>query len=91
MHKEMHRDAACKGQLEVPDVLNKNWEDYVKRIKPILKQLQEDFKKDIKEGVLLEGLRDLNNSNTETMNTNMTAIVNKIGDSFKKETVSSTP
>ena len=57
----------------------------MKRIKPILKQLQEDFKKDINGGVLSEGLRDLINSNTETMNTNMTAIVNK------KETVFSTP
>ena len=62
MHKEMHRDAACKGQPEVPDVLNKNWEEYTKRIKPVLKQLQEDFKKDIQEGVLLEGLRYLMNS-----------------------------
>ena len=42
---------------------------------------------DIQEGVLLEGLRDLINSNTETM----TTIINKIGDSFKKDTVSSTP
>ena len=56
-----------------------------------MKQLQEDFKKDIKEGVLLEGLRDLINPNTVTMNTNMTVIVNKRGDSFKKETVFSIP
>ena len=76
---------------EVPNVLNNNWEEYTKRIKPILKQLKEDFKKDIQEGDLLEGLRDLINSNTETMNPNMTVLMIKIGDSFKKETVASTP
>ena len=63
----------------------------MKRIKPIFKLLQEDFKKDIKEGILLEGLRDLINSNTQTINTNMTVIVDKIGDSFTKKTVSFTP
>ena len=64
MHNEMHRDAKCQGQPEAPNVLDKNWEEYVKRVKPILKVLQEDFKRDIKEGILLEGLRDLINSNT---------------------------
>ena len=49
---------------EVPNVLNNNWEEYTKRIKPILKQLKADYKKDIQEGVLL-GLRDLINSNTD--------------------------
>ena len=47
IHKELHRDATCTRDQEVPNVLNKNWEEYTRRIKPILKALKEDFKKDI--------------------------------------------
>ena len=60
-------------------------------MKPILKVLKEEFKKDLEQGVLLEGLTKLINSNTENMNKqteNMTALVTKINDSFKKETMS---
>ena len=67
MHKEMHRDGACKGQPEVPDVLNKNWKEYTKRIKPILMNLKEDFKKEIWEGIPLDGLTKLLESNTENI------------------------
>ena len=36
-------------------------------MKPILKIMKEDFKKDVEQGVLLQGLTDLFNSNTENM------------------------
>ena len=58
--------------------------------------LKEEFKKDIKEIILLEGLTQLINSNTENMtkqmnsNTeNITSLVTSLKDSFKKETVPS--
>ena len=59
LQKELHREAACTREQEVPNVLNKNWEEYTRRIKPILKVLKEDFKKDFQEGILLEGLTKL--------------------------------
>ena len=57
-----------------------------------MKILKEEFKKDLEQGVLSEGLTKLINSNTENMNKqteNMTSLVTSIKDSFKKETVSS--
>ena len=75
----------------MPNILKENWKEYRKRIKPILKILKEDFKKDIQEGVLLEGLRDLIKSNTETMISNMTTMMTTLGNFLKKETVSSSP
>ena len=50
----MHKDATCRGDREKQDVLNKNWEEYTKRIKPNLKVIKEDFKKEIQEGILLK-------------------------------------
>ena len=67
LHKELHREAMCTREQEVPNVQNKNWEEYTRRIKPILKGLKEDFKKDIQEGILLDGLTKLLNSNTENI------------------------
>ena len=67
LYKELHRETACTREQEVPNVLNKNWEEYTRRIKPILKALKEDFKKDIQEGILLDGLTKLLNSNTENV------------------------
>ena len=56
LHKELHREAACTREQEVPNVLNKNWEEYTRRIKPISKVPKDDFKKDIQQGILLDGL-----------------------------------
>ena len=81
LHKELHREAACTKYAELPNILKKNWEEYRKRVKPILKILKEEFKKEIAQGVLLEGLTKLINSNTE----NMTSLVTSFKDSFKKE------
>ena len=83
----MHRDATSTGEKEKQDVLNKNWEGYTKRIRPILKVIKEDYKKEIQEGILLKGLKDLIESNTKTMTslntTNMTTFMNE----FKKKMV----
>ena len=92
LHKELHREAACTQEQEVPNVLKKNWEEFKKRVKPILKILKEEFKKDLEQGVFLDGMTKLINLNTENMNKqteNMTSLVTSIKDSFKKETVSS--
>jgi len=47
IHKNLNRDATCIREAKAPDVLNKHWEEYMKRIKPILKALKEEFKKGI--------------------------------------------
>ena len=52
--------------------MKKNWEEFKKRVKPILKILKEEFKKDIEQAFLLDGLTKLINSNTE----NMTKLIN---------------
>ena len=59
IHKKMHRDAACTGEKEKQDVLCKNLEEYTKRIRPLLKVIKEDYKKEIQEGLLLKGLKFL--------------------------------
>ena len=43
INKNLHRDATCTKDEEVSDVLNKNWEEHNKRIKPILKALKEEY------------------------------------------------
>ena len=40
LHKELHRTAACTQKQEVPNILSKNWTEYRKRVKPILKELK---------------------------------------------------
>ena len=72
LHKELHREAACTKEQELPNILRENWKEYHKRVKPILKILKEEFKKDLEQGILLQGLTDLINSNTE----NMTKLIN---------------
>ena len=61
LHKELHREAACTKEHELPNILKENWKEYRKRIKPILKILKEEFKKDLEQGVLLYGLTKLIN------------------------------
>ena len=72
LHKELHHDAACTKEMELPNILRENWKEFNKRVKPILKILKEEFKKDLEQGILLQGLTDLINSNTE----NMTKLIN---------------
>ena len=69
LHKDhvLHCDAACTREMEVPNILRENWKEFHKRMKPILKSLKEEMKKDMEQGVLLQGLRELIDSNTESM------------------------
>ena len=69
LHKDyvLHCDAACTQEKEVPNILRENWKEYNTRMKPILKIMKEDFKKDVEQGILLQGLMDLINSNMENM------------------------
>ena len=85
VHKKMHRDATCTRKKEKQDVLCKNWEEYTKRIRPLMKVIKEDYEKEIQEGILLKGLKDLIELNTKVMNSNMTTLMTTL----KKETVSS--
>ena len=42
LHKNLHRNATCTEKQESLEVLNKNLEEYAKRIKLDLKALKED-------------------------------------------------
>ena len=53
--------------MEVPNILRENWKEFNKRVKPILKLMKEEMKKDMEQGVLLQGLKELINSNTESI------------------------
>ena len=57
----------CAQEREFPNILRENWREYNTRMKPILKTMKEDFKKEVEQGVLLQGLTDLINSNTESI------------------------
>ena len=70
----------------MPNILRENWKEYRKRVKPILQKLKEEFRKEVEQGILLDGLTKLINSNTE----NMTTLVTLFKDSFKKDGASST-
>ena len=72
LYKELHQEAACTKEQELPNILKENWKEYRKRVKPILKILKEEFKKDIEQGILLDGLTKLINSNID----NMTKLIN---------------
>ena len=85
LHRELHREAACTQKQELPNILKENLKEYRKRIKPILRILKDEYKKDIEQGVLLDGLTKLINSNTQ----NMTSLVYSMKDSFKKDPVTS--
>ena len=85
LHKELHREAACTKEQELPNILMENWKVYRKRIKLIFKILKDEFRKDLEHGVLLDGLTKLINSNME----NMTSLLMSLKESFKKETVTS--
>ena len=77
----------CTKEQELPNILRENWKEYRKRVKPILQKLKEEFRKEVEQGILLDGLTKLINSNTE----NMTSLVTSFKDSFKKSEASSTP
>ena len=86
MHKELHRASACTQEQEVPNILIKNWAEYRKRIKPLLREFNKAKRKNVEQGVLLEGLTKLIDSNKESMPT----LVTCHKDSFEKETPTAT-
>ena len=59
LHKDyvLHRDATCTQGMEVPNILRENWKAYTQRVKPILKIMKEETRKEMEQGVLLKGLR----------------------------------
>ena len=61
LHKDhvLQRDATCSQGMEVPNILRENWKAYSQRVKPILKIMKEDQKKEMEQGVLLQGLKEL--------------------------------
>ena len=67
LHKDhvLHRDAACTQGMEVPNILGENWKAYSQRVKPILKIMKEDQRKEMEQGVLLQGLKELVTTITE--------------------------
>ena len=54
-------------KMEVPNILRENRKEFTKRVKPILKIVKEDFKRDMEQGILLHGLKELISSNAENM------------------------
>ena len=78
IHKNLHRDRNCTKQPEALDILSKHWDEYTKRIKPILRILKEDYRKNVQEGIILKEYRDLIDSNTKNMDANMTKLINSI-------------
>ena len=67
----MHRDATCTRGAEVRNILKENWKAYTQRVKPIVRMMREEAIKEAgqekEQGVLLQGLRELIDSNTENM------------------------
>ena len=65
LHKDyvLHRDETYTWGMEVPNI----WKAYTQRVKPILKMMKEEMKKEMEQGVLLQGLERLIASNTENI------------------------
>ena len=81
----MHRDATCTREPESLDVLSKYWDEFTKQIKPILRILKEDYWKEVQEGILLKGLKELVDSNTKNIDANMNVADNILPVLEKKE------
>ena len=69
LHKDhvLHGDATCTRGKEVPNILNENWKANTQRVKPILKMIREDTRKEMEKEGLLQGLREIIDSNTENI------------------------
>ena len=61
----MHHDATCTQGMGVPNILRENWKAYSQRVKPILKMMKEEQRKEMEQGVLLQGLKELVTTITE--------------------------
>ena len=73
LHRDhvLHRDATCTRGEEIPKILQENWKAYTQRVKPIIKTMREEAIKEAgqekEQGILLQGLERLINSNAEMM------------------------
>ena len=73
LHKDhvLHRDAACTRGAEVPNILKENWKAYTQRVKPLIRMLRDEAIKvavqEKEQGVILQGLREIIDSNTENI------------------------
>ena len=67
----LHRDATCTRGEELPNILKENWKVYSQRVKPLIrKRRDEQIKQAVKENkqnILLQGLREIVDSNTENI------------------------
>ena len=77
--------------MEVPNILRENWKEFNKRVKPILKIMKEELKKDLEQGILLQGLTDLINSNTESITKLINSTTSLITTKKSEASASSTP
>ena len=73
LHKDhvLHCDAKCTRGAEVPNILKENWKAYTQRVKPLIRTIRDEAIKEAvqekEQGILLQGLKDLINSNTENI------------------------
>ena len=59
LHKELYQEVACTKEQELPNILRENWKEYRKTVKSILQKLKEEFRKEVEQGILLDGLTKL--------------------------------
>ena len=73
LHKDqmLHHDATCTRGEELPNILKENGKVYSQRVKPLIRQLRDEQIKQVvkenKQNVLLQGLREIVDSNTENI------------------------
>ena len=54
----LHREAECTRDVEEGlEVIAKNWRDLRRRLKPILKEIQEERKKENEQNIYLDGIK----------------------------------
>ena len=93
----LQKDGPCTRQKREPlHVVNKIWSELRRRIKPILATLKQDFRKEVEQSVLLDGItrliNEISGQNVINMNKymeNMKMLVSSFKDTFKKDEVSS--
>ena len=67
----LHHDATCTRGEELPNILKENWKVYSQRVKPLIRMLRDEAIKEAvqekEQNVLLQGLREIIDSNTENI------------------------
>ena len=88
----LHEEDVCTRTVEEGlEVVAKNWRDLRRRLKPILKEIQDERQKEAEQTVYLDGIKrlttqihDQNRSNMNLYNENMTTLVQSLKDSLPK-------